>query len=31
MEEQEVVVEAFTELAPRYEIVVNNELNKFWG
>lgn len=31
MEEQEIVVEAFTELAPRYEIVVNNELNKFWG
>ena len=31
MEEKEVVVEAFTELAPRYESVVNNELNKFWG
>jgi ubiquinone/menaquinone biosynthesis C-methylase UbiE len=31
MEEQEVVVEAFTELAPRYEKVVNTELNRFWG
>ncbi len=31
MEEKEVVVEAFTELAPRYESVVNNELHKFWG
>ncbi len=31
MEEKEVVVEAFTELAPRYENVVNHELNKFWG
>ena len=31
MEDKEVVVEAFTELAPRYESVVNNELNKFWG
>ena len=31
MEEKEVVVEAFTELAPRYESVVNNELKKFWG
>ncbi len=31
MEEKEVVVEAFTELAPRYEKVVDNELNKFWG
>lgn len=31
MEEKEVVVEAFTELAPRYERVVDNELHKFWG
>ncbi len=31
MEEKDVVVEAFTELAPRYESVVNNELNRFWG
>ena len=31
MEEQEVVVEAFKELAPRYEKVVNTELNRFWG
>lgn len=31
MEEQEVVVEAFTELASRYEGVVDSELNRFWG
>jgi ubiquinone/menaquinone biosynthesis C-methylase UbiE len=31
MEEQDVVIEAFTELAPRYEKVVDNELNRFWG
>lgn len=31
MEEKEVVVEAFTELAPRYETVVDSELHKFWG
>lgn len=31
MKEQEVVIEAFTELAPRYEEVVDNELNRFWG
>ncbi|MGD0610504.1 MAG: methyltransferase domain-containing protein [Anaerolineales bacterium] len=31
MEEQEVVVEAFTELASRYEKVVDSELNRFWG
>jgi ubiquinone/menaquinone biosynthesis C-methylase UbiE len=31
MEEQEVVIEAFTELAPRYEKVVDSELNRFWG
>ena len=31
MDEKEVVVEAFTELAPRYESVVDNELHKFWG
>ena len=30
MQENEVV-EAFTELAPRYERVVDNELQKFWG
>ena len=29
--DKEVVVDAFTELAPRYESVVNDELNKFWG
>jgi len=31
MEEQDVVIEAFTELAPRYEKVVDSELNRFWG
>jgi ubiquinone/menaquinone biosynthesis C-methylase UbiE len=31
MEEQEIVVEAFDELAPRYEKVVDSELNRFWG
>ena len=31
MDEKEIVVEAFTELAPRYESVVDNELHKFWG
>jgi ubiquinone/menaquinone biosynthesis C-methylase UbiE len=31
MEKQDVVVEAFSELAPRYEKVVNSELNRFWG
>lgn len=31
MEEQELVVEAFTELASRYETVVDSELNRFWG
>ncbi|HSM24494.1 MAG TPA: methyltransferase domain-containing protein [Anaerolineaceae bacterium] len=31
MDEKETVVEAFTELAPRYETVVDSELHKFWG
>lgn len=31
MEEQELVVEAFTELASRYEKVVDSELYRFWG
>ena len=31
MKDQKVVIEAFTELAPRYEKVVDNELNRFWG
>ena len=31
MEEQDIVIEAFTELAPRYEKVVDSELNRFWG
>lgn len=31
MEEQKNIIETFTELAPRYEEVVDSELNRFWG
>lgn len=31
MDEQDVVIEAFEELSPRYEEVVDAELNLFWG
>jgi ubiquinone/menaquinone biosynthesis C-methylase UbiE len=31
MEDQAHIVEAFTEMAPRYERVVDLELNRFWG
>lgn len=31
MEDKATVVEAFTEMAPRYEQVVDSELNRFWG
>jgi ubiquinone/menaquinone biosynthesis C-methylase UbiE len=31
MKEQDNIIEAFTELAPRYEKVVDNELKRFWG
>lgn len=31
MDNKENIIEAFTELAPRYEEVVNAELNRFWG
>jgi len=31
MNEQETIIDAFTELAPRYEGVVDKELQKFWG
>jgi len=31
MNEKENIIETFTELAPRYEEVVNAELNFFWG
>jgi len=31
MEAKENVIEAFSELAPRYEQVVDSELNRFWG
>jgi ubiquinone/menaquinone biosynthesis C-methylase UbiE len=31
MEEKANIIEAFTELTPRYEQVVNSELNRFWG
>ena len=31
MSDKENIIETFTELAPRYEEVVNIELNRFWG
>jgi len=31
MNDKENIIETFTELAPRYEEVVNDELNRFWG
>lgn len=31
MSEKQAIIEAFTELAPRYEGVVDNELQRFWG
>jgi demethylmenaquinone methyltransferase/2-methoxy-6-polyprenyl-1,4-benzoquinol methylase len=31
MDDKNNVIETFTELAPRYEEVVNAELNRFWG
>ena len=31
MSEKENIIETFTELAPRYEEVVDAELNRFWG
>jgi ubiquinone/menaquinone biosynthesis C-methylase UbiE len=31
MSDKEYIIETFTELAPRYEEVVNAELNRFWG
>jgi ubiquinone/menaquinone biosynthesis C-methylase UbiE len=31
MEDKANIVEAFSELAPRYEQVVDSELNRFWG
>jgi ubiquinone/menaquinone biosynthesis C-methylase UbiE len=31
MSERESIIEAFTELAPRYEQVVDGELRRFWG
>jgi ubiquinone/menaquinone biosynthesis C-methylase UbiE len=31
MEEKANIIEAFTEMAPRYEQVVDSELNRFWG
>jgi ubiquinone/menaquinone biosynthesis C-methylase UbiE len=29
--EQKDIITAFTEMAPRYEQLMNNELNRFWG
>jgi ubiquinone/menaquinone biosynthesis C-methylase UbiE len=31
LEEQQHIVETFTEMAPRYEGLMNSELNRFWG
>jgi ubiquinone/menaquinone biosynthesis C-methylase UbiE len=31
MSDKRLIIEAFTELAPRYERVVDRELQKFWG
>jgi ubiquinone/menaquinone biosynthesis C-methylase UbiE len=31
MDNQEKIIEAFTEMTPRYEEVVDSELNRFWG
>src|SRR6266487_2014454 len=31
MDNKDNIIETFTELAPRYEEVVNAELNRFWG
>jgi ubiquinone/menaquinone biosynthesis C-methylase UbiE len=31
MSDKDHIIETFTELAPRYEEVVNAELNRFWG
>lgn len=31
MDEQQNIIAAFTEMAPRYEKLMNDELNKFWG
>jgi ubiquinone/menaquinone biosynthesis C-methylase UbiE len=31
MNDKENIIETFTELAPRYEVVVDAELNRFWG
>jgi ubiquinone/menaquinone biosynthesis C-methylase UbiE len=31
LEEQQQIIETFTEMAPRYEGLMNNELNRFWG
>ena len=31
MKEQESIVEAFNEMAPRYENLMNSELKRFWG
>ena len=31
MTEQREIITTFSEMAPRYESLMNNELNKFWG
>ena len=31
MEDKANIIDAFSEMAPRYEKVVDSELNRFWG
>lgn len=31
MNDSDIIIETFTELAPRYEEVIDSELNRFWG
>ena len=31
MKEQQLIITAFSEMAPRYESLMNKELNRFWG
>jgi len=31
LDEQQNIIETFTEMAPRYEGLMNNELSRFWG
>jgi hypothetical protein len=31
LNEQDHIIETFTEMASRYESLMNSELNRFWG